>query len=229
MCRMGIETRLALANNSRCRTIELRPRREFASMLLSNRLLRLLIQATTFATAAYASLGHAQPAANSSGSFDVRTERVEIRPGCSIMTKPGTKNNFSYIGGNCLNGLLEGIVVKVEDGDRYRGIYMYENGRSVYAVFMMRGSDGSWRFGTIEPIQNGNMFRRDPCPGETANDRATGNSFCRKGAAIFGESAFTTERMLRNQITASTGSSDGTNTRSASRDDPKVVGGAYRP
>jgi len=154
---------------------------------------------------------------------DHKTQRCEIveRPGCATLVdgryscKEGTQDWCIFTGGSCPNGLLEGIV-KYTCGDYYAGgrndiehthFILYQQGKEIFSARMKRNPP--------KPIYkydvykfHGDAYEHNWCMGNSASERAKSNPLCEEAARFFGIGVF--------QDT-----SDG--------DDPKVLGGGYRP
>lgn len=169
--------------------------------------------------------GHAQTA----NSLDQRTERREVRPGCSILIRPGAPPIPSariFSGGSCPDGLLDGIVKfeeKSDTGSIYRALIAYRAGKWIggnlgWADQVERGYE-LHDFTTRYFDENGNFVatKSGLCPGKDANERANSNSACKEVARVFGVNAFDGSGANRNQGPP------------PPRDDPKSPGGFYRP
>jgi hypothetical protein len=171
---------------------------------------------------------HAQPGTASAAGVDQRTERREVRPGCSVMVSPGNQTQLRYDGGSCASGLLEGIVNTV-GGDRI-GLMQFRAGKELRQLHWKTPTEGSYLvLSTIAFDENGKMIGGAPCRGKTGDERANSHPQCMEALRIFGENAFNGVAVPGNQPIADAGSISDANASASPRDDPKVLGGSFRP
>lgn len=171
---------------------------------------------------------HAQPGTASEVGVDRRTERREVRPGCSVMVSPGNQTQLRYDGGSCASGLLEGIV-NIVSGDRI-GLMQFQAGKELNQLHWKTPTEGSsLMLSTIVFDKNGKMIGGALCRGKTSDERANSHPHCMEALRIFGENAFNGVVVSGNQPLAGASSISGINASASPRDDPKVLGGSYRP
>ena len=170
----------------------------------------------------------AQTGAASAAGLDQRTERREVYPGCSVMVRPDNKTQIRYIGGSCVGGLLQGIV-RVETGDRL-GLIQFQGGKELRQVSWKVPTAGSYpSFSTIVSDENGKLIGGASCNGKTADERANSHPRCLEAVRIFGENALNGSAMSGDQPMVGAGSDASANTGGSLRDDPKELGGGYKP
>jgi hypothetical protein len=173
-----------------------------------------------------ASVGPSHAQSVSSGGSDLRTERRQVRPDCAAMVVPGSvTNDRTYIGGGCVGGLLDGIVVT-----RFRsGGYVdsYRNGKSESdGLWIARNAAGNYVFTVAFRDESGKSLGAQPCKGTNAAERIASAGNCQAAAAAFGADAFEEAGPLMSRIFGGGPPSGGT---PAAGDAPKVLGGSSRP
>lgn len=179
-------------------------------------------------SAGHAAHALAQSAANSAAAPDQRTERRQVRTGCSVMVRPDNKTQLHYSGGSCTNGLLEGIV-KSESGDRV-GLIQFQEGKELRQMSWKVPTKGSSTpFSTLVTSKNGIVIGGTFCSGKTDDEGANSHPRCLEALRIFGHNPFDGSGAAGNQAMAGAGYDSSANTGASVRDDPKVLGGAYRP